>query len=97
MNKNIRKIIVYYTDGTYSEIQSASVSEIKPVINPSITKCQVCGFPGGHGGLPCPTLNAASWTIASNGAASWTITSNGAGGVVPSPDELKQQYLELKK
>lgn len=86
MNKNIRKIIVYYTDGTYSEIQSASVSEIKPVINPSITKCQVCGFPGGHGGLACPTLNA-----------SWSIASNGAGGVVPSADELKNNYSQLKK
>ncbi len=60
MNKNIRKIIVYYTDGTYSEIQSASVSEIKPVINPSITKCSVCGWPGGHSGTPCPTLSANS-------------------------------------
>ena len=86
MNKNIRKIIVYYTDGTYSEIQSASVSEIKPVINPSIAKCNICSFPGGHGGLPCPASNAASWTIGSNGA----------GGVVPTADELKKQYLELK-
>ena len=87
MNKNIRKIIVYYTDGTYSEIQSASVSEIKPVINPSITKCQVCGFPGGHGGLACPAIAPTSFTVASNGA----------GGVVPSADELKNNYSQLKK
>ena len=87
MNKNIRKIIVYYTDGTYSEIQSASVSEIKPVINPSITKCQVCGFPGGHGGLACPTLTSYS-----------VVSSNSASNVVvPTPDELKNTYHQLKK
>ena len=79
MNKNIRKIIVYYTDGTYSEIQSASVSEIKPVINPSITKCQVCGFPGGHGGLACPTLTVNSYSVASNTA-------------TPTAEELKNAY-----
>ena len=89
MNKNIRKIIVYYTDGTYSEIQSASAVDIKPVVpvvNPSITKCHVCGFPGGHGGLACPTLTSYS-----------VVSSNSASNVVvPTPDELKNTYSQLK-
>jgi hypothetical protein len=84
MNKNIRKIIVYYTDGTYSEIQSAAVSEIKPVINPSITKCQVCGFPGGHGGLACPTLTGNSIGVASNTA-------------TPTAEELTKSYKFTSK
>jgi len=67
-NKQISKVIVYYTDGSYEEITKVNVSPIAPVvpIQPMQPyrhyRCMMCG--GDHGAnIPCPNSNPMSNTI----------------------------------
>lgn len=67
-NKQITKVIVYYSDGSYEEIVKVNVSPIAPVvpIQPMQPyrhyRCMVCG--GDHGAnIPCPNSNPMSNVI----------------------------------
>lgn len=58
-NKQITKVIVYYSDGSYEEIMKMNVSPVAPVVpmHPDryTYRCQVCG--GTHAiGIQCTRL-----------------------------------------
>jgi hypothetical protein len=61
-NKQISKVIVYYTDGSFEEITKTNPTTpympapLNPYTWPTFThKCMVCG--GDHGAnIPCPNI-----------------------------------------
>ena len=72
-NKQISKVIVYYTDGSFEEVVKSSVWPATPYPMAPMpytygtgTKCLVCG--GDHGvNIPCPKLNPMSNMIPCTG------------------------------
>ena len=62
MRRHVKKIVVYYDDGTYEEvIQSSGWPALNPTpftitypIHPN--RCMVCGDLMGHGNGPCPNM-----------------------------------------
>lgn len=64
-NKQITKVIVYYSDGSFEEVMKSTAWPAAPYPMPypyTANRCFVCG--GDHGvNIPCPKLNPMSNTI----------------------------------
>lgn len=56
--RKINKIVVYYDDNTYEEVNNTWLNFTPPQLGiPTNPKaCMICGDPIGHGNMPCPNM-----------------------------------------